>query len=555
MRPRLLALAVSQARGVGLVELLLIAGAAVALSVAGVAFAVQTGHKQEQAREQQHVADIVARTLDAYAASGDFSTLTAGDALASSVYPKDMLDSAGQPHSIWGSVEVTGVSLPDASGNMSDRGFAVTYDTVPTHACAPLVANVGPGFYDVTVGGTSVLDTKKHINMTQVTQLCDRVTGVTVQFVYAKDGDLGVTGNLPLGNCVIPPLETQRINCPSGQIDANPPYSPQGITQQREASCPDPYGAPNWTAWHTTANTCAPICSPPAAQTRTSTPCPAGQTGIVTEQRTASCPAPTGPFTWGGWTQTGNTCAPTCATRLGTPPFAQQHSTRATTCGAGEISTSNQAGTNTAACASPGAAVDPVFGGWVWTGGSCATLCVVPASQQQQVGCPAGYTGVITQQRDGACPSPLAIPTYGGWYQVANSCALPPPPPPPPAPSGPSCPGGQSAGWELVCGGKPYTDATPHAPGWTASCGGRYTDMSQAAAAQIAAHGNASGIAVVDTQRGTSYYPKTAWTGTFQSPEPSCSLSSLGAQAFVYGVSVASQSGGTWSFSMTCGCR
>ena len=52
-------------------------------------------------------------------------------------------------------------------------------------------------------------------------------------------------------------------------------------------------------------------CTPEQAQTRTSTQCQSGQTGVITETRTSSCAAGATSPTWGSWTTTSNTCAAT----------------------------------------------------------------------------------------------------------------------------------------------------------------------------------------------------------------------------------------------------
>lgn len=132
--------------------------------------------------------------------------------------------------------------------------------------------------------------------------------------------------------------ETRTVGCPSGQLGE--------IHQRRTGSqpwtCPEAWGAPvagpeAWGSWTETGRTCAAACVAPAPQTDVQTrdnsrelACPAGQQGAITQTRperrtrtrTASCPAPTGPFTWGewsawsawegtgSWTETGRSCAP-----------------------------------------------------------------------------------------------------------------------------------------------------------------------------------------------------------------------------------------------------
>ena len=104
-----------------------------------------------------------------------------------------------------------------------------------------------------------------------------------------------------------PGPESRTLACPVGQLGA--------LQEQRSYVCA---GLGSWGAWTLTSNTCAPACvlPTPSSQTedefQTATQrldCPVGQAGDIyqsrqeqrTRIRTASCPAPTGSYTWGGW--------------------------------------------------------------------------------------------------------------------------------------------------------------------------------------------------------------------------------------------------------------
>ena len=94
--------------------------------------------------------------------------------------------------------------------------------------------------------------------------------------------------------CVPQAAQTQTLSCPSGQTGI--------ITQTRTSTCPGPVYGP----WVTTSNTCkAATTCVPTTETRNSA-CPTGQTGSITESRTSTCS--NGSPVWGAWTQTGNTC-------------------------------------------------------------------------------------------------------------------------------------------------------------------------------------------------------------------------------------------------------
>ena len=146
--------------------------------------------------------------------------------------------------------------------------------------------------------------------------------------------------------------ENANVGCPVGQLGDH--WQRRSVTEHgtRTTSwtCPGPTSATSDTwgggftygAWVTTSNTCAGACVLPTPSTQTNTEnrtaqqslaCPAGQTGEIkqerqeqrTQTRIAYCPAPTGAYSWGGWSTwsawtpitawatVSNTCAPTMA--------------------------------------------------------------------------------------------------------------------------------------------------------------------------------------------------------------------------------------------------
>lgn len=143
--------------------------------------------------------------------------------------------------------------------------------------------------------------------------------------------------------------ENANVGCPVGQLGDH--WQRRSVTEHgtRTTSwtCPGPTSATSDTwgagftygAWVTTSNTCAGACVLPTPSTQTNTEnrtaqqslaCPAGQTGEIkqerqeqrTQTRIAYCPAPTGAYSWGGWSAwsawtpttawatTSNTCVP-----------------------------------------------------------------------------------------------------------------------------------------------------------------------------------------------------------------------------------------------------
>ena len=114
--------------------------------------------------------------------------------------------------------------------------------------------------------------------------------------------------------CPTAPDKTQYVGCPAGQTGS--------MTQTRSMSCD---ASTNWlwqlSGWTTSSNTCTPLASGPAPgptcgtspDTVQSVSCPAGQSGSISQTRTATCDASTG-YAWvmGGWSTVANTCAPVC---------------------------------------------------------------------------------------------------------------------------------------------------------------------------------------------------------------------------------------------------
>lgn len=220
------------------------------------------------------------------------------------------------------------------------------------------------------------------------------------------------------GTCTLCPsasAETQtRLvgasgTCPSGQTGSITWDAEEISTRSVSYDCssgPTSLPAPAvgaWSSWmatgatFNTVNTCmaAATCTPPADtfETRTSTPCPSGLSGIITESRatTYSCPDPSGSpvATPGAWIELSNTCAATC-----TPP----------------------ASTSTAISRS------------------------LPV-ENRDAGCPSGYSGSHMQTRtvtesgtratSWTCPGPTSTVadawsgtyTYGAWTTTSNTCA------------------------------------------------------------------------------------------------------------------------------------
>jgi len=225
-----------------------------------------------------------------------------------------------------------------------------------------------------------------------------------------------LTPNLGCVACPAPITETIRTwrsrsaACPSGQLGTNTWEAEVVSTRTASYYCPagtEALPALSYSAWSAEAETgavrnvvktCANACVAPAATTatRTSTPCPSGQSGVITESQTTSwtCPSATGSpvSSTSAWTVVSNTCAATC----------------------------------TAPAPTSVAISRPL------------------SNQGRDVGCPAGQTGNHWQTRtvtesgtrttSWACPGPTSSTTetwsgsytYGAWTTTSNTCKAAP---------------------------------------------------------------------------------------------------------------------------------
>ncbi|OOG64450.1 hypothetical protein B0E46_07295 [Rhodanobacter sp. B04] len=461
-------------RGFGLLGI--IVTLALSAVVVGVGYTVYIqGDRARQVSLEAGNAQAISNAIrTSYASAANYIALTQTSALRDKLFPAGVLV-GGQAQSTWGGPIVV-------SSTGAGKGYLIEFDNVPANTCARFAANGGQGFADVTVNGSSVV-TGKAVQMASAVALCAATDTNVLQFINYRPGD-ALGGNPGLTSCVVQPDQTQMVGCPTGQISSVPPYSPNGITQGRSSSCPQPYGPVVWGPWTPTANTCAPICSAPPATTGSGTQsasCPSGQvtpagassfTQTETRSVTYSCPAPTGPYAtaygpWSPWSPTvGTACSPACVA----PPPTTQTGTQPASCPSGQVTpagassfTQTQTRSVTYSCPAPTGVDATAYGPWSpWSptaGTACAAKCVAPptatGSQSETVNyspaCPAGDTGTYTYSQNYtrtttttySCPAPTGPyatnpTTYGPWvasgnpYNVNNQCVAPPPPAPPP---------------------------------------------------------------------------------------------------------------------------
>jgi prepilin-type N-terminal cleavage/methylation domain-containing protein len=148
--------------------------------------------------------------------------------------------------------------------------------------------------------------------------------------------------------------------------------------------------------------TCTPVSYPPGVESCAdwSGGCGEAFTGTHTVQWSNTCPS-------GAWTGTvtnpGNcTCVPSVNTWTGPCPDGFN---------AGGVQYENRH-----VCGP-----SPHCGGWTEKGNTCSCS---PFTEEQDVGCPANFTGQHIQKRNFTCPGGAGSPgSYGAWTTVKNTCA------------------------------------------------------------------------------------------------------------------------------------
>lgn len=435
-----------------MLSILLVTAMSTAVMAGAYTAYVHTHRSQQAAEAATSVTDLGQRVRTSYAGNANFQSLNTEGALHDGVYPKGLIGANGQPKNVWGgAIELAGTS----------NGFAVTYENVDPNVCARFVMAAAGGWSDVTVDGHSVMAGRR-ASAQSATMLCSQVaaTGATVQFMGTRPAGAVHSDLVP---CVVPAPQTQQVACPAGQLSRVAPYSPNGITQQRDGACLSAYGASTWTPWRTIGNTCVPACVAPPPGTDPSgvntASCPAGQVTIAsgassftqsgTRTITYTCPLPVGGYTttYGPWSWSppvSSTCAPACVA----PATTSTGQTQAAGCPAGQVTSSgatsftqSRTATTTYNCPAPTGAFASATSYTTWSPASmsvCAPKCTAPAttttSQSQSAACPSGQTTSsggtsFTQTRSVtttySCPAPQGSYTsstsYGAWSPSAGS--------------------------------------------------------------------------------------------------------------------------------------
>ena len=476
--PRKLALACSQQSGFGLLEVVLTLGAIAVISAGAFAVYKTTDANAAVRNETEALtesANAIERSVGLLGSYSSVSTaLVERDGLAAERYSR-----SGMLANAWGGA----VSFHPHAVRQAGDAFLVEYDRVPTRACAQLASSMARRAYDVRVGGASVMEGGR-LDVPAAAAECSRADDARMGFVFHSGLVAGTAVAAP--PLILPPSPPPPVSStpsagatPTGPVSqagpaagvtpvsstpGAPVTAPPAVSPGAPASPVNPVNPPTPSTPPGSPGT-SPACVVPPTLVQTPA-CPSGQTGSVTqtrpEQRTqtrsASCPAPTGNYTWGGWSAwsdwtgtgawstTNNTCAtpppaaPTCSDPVA---FYYHHSPDVLAAGVDAFAHWNSNGhlEGRPSCWAPPA-------GCSLPNPSTQTNAE-SRTGTQTLACPSGQTGSVTQtrqeqrtqSRSASCPSAYGAFVWGGWSAwsewtgttawatTSNTCA----------PAGPTC--------------------------------------------------------------------------------------------------------------------
>ena len=430
-------------------------GTLLALAVAG--FMVGGGVLMYRAAAQSSdvnstlaTAKIVTRgALTAFQTTGQLGALNTPAALAAHVFPRDALDSQGQPLDPWGGTWT--LASPAVGTLPAGTAVVATVTQVPSSACVQMAnqAAASNGFADVLVNGSSVLR-QGQIDHAASGALCNAAPAVSVAFVAttAAQSTSGATMATP---CIMPAPKTNTGTgtCPSGEVTPTgaTTFPQTSTTTYSCATLTSPLGSTTSPWSPSVSGYCAPACvAPPSSLQTQSYPCPSGFTtsggaSTFTQSRSVSytCPAPTGSpsKSYGTWSPTAASVCTTPVTTCTAPP--SKTVTRSYNCPSGETvggtsggaTSFTQSTTETYACS--GSTLTHSYGTWSPSASTeCAvpTTCTAPPSKTvtRSYNCPAGYTTStnatsFTQSTTEtyACSGSTLTHSYGTWSPTAAS--------------------------------------------------------------------------------------------------------------------------------------
>lgn len=376
-------------RGITLIEIILVLAIVAAATVAIFVFSKKASVTAAVETEQRQIEDIVKTVDGLFATQPNFAALGTNGAeylrsRASRSGLKMTTDADGNPALRTGLGNGDGVITLasaqidyDTGVGQPDNGFMLAYQNLRSAECIGLVTSTAAYTTktEVGLGATPPSDTAARMAMrgqlvgdkSLIASACNPRDGVapSVFLFFAPSraiASLAPPVSPPAASCA-PVTQNQQVPCPVGQVGS--------LTQERSGACTGPNNSIVYTPWTTTNDTCqAGIVAPP-----TVTPPAAPDNCVIsTFINTVACPAG----------QTGN------------------------------ITQTRQLDT----CAG-------TYTPWVTTSSSCmfgtAATCT-PATATQTIACPAGQGGQIQQTQSSNCPSPTSVPTWSGWTTISSTC-------------------------------------------------------------------------------------------------------------------------------------
>ena len=316
--------------GFTLVELALSFVVIGALAVGTIYAYQRTQTTAEVRQEQSRIQEISEKGERNYGALGSYTGVSSPAFVAAGLSPPGMA-SGGTLHSVWG--QPVSLSATDI-GLKPEAGLKIVYDAVPVRACALLAAATAEGLWDVQVNGATVLKGPSDLDATLASSRCSQ--NDTAQMVFTYYG--GASGQV--ASVLAPPawgggqVSAPSTAAPSPSTPTAPSAPPIGPPPPPLVPLTPPVAPPP-----PPMPPVAPSCVVPSPATETndqertetqSLACPSGETGSIEQsrsqsrfqQRTASCPSPSGSVQWTAWgpwsawsattawTTTSNSCVP-----------------------------------------------------------------------------------------------------------------------------------------------------------------------------------------------------------------------------------------------------
>lgn len=375
-------------RGITLIEIILVC-AIVAAAAAGLfVFAKKTSVTAAVEAEQRQVQEIVKTVESMFSLQPNFAALgtngaeylsTRGASRSGLNLTKEASGAAALTTGLGsGQLNLAAWTVNTGTGSaVPNSGYRLAYQALTANECSRLVTATYPIAHKVSVAHSALDDTA-------AAQLALR-------------GQLTATPDIVTNNCGEGSPTVFLYFAPARAIHTPPAATP--------SSRP------------------APVCNPTREVQQI--PCPAGQIGTITQERTGDCSGVNNAFVYTSWTTISDTCgatvvAPPTTTVAPTPDSCTVTTfTEVGTCPAGQ--TGQLIRTRD---------LDTCTGGYTpWVAdpalSNCQTMPLatcVPQYDEQTLACAPGQTGSIRQSRSSTCATPTSTPTWSAWETFSNTC-------------------------------------------------------------------------------------------------------------------------------------